>query len=107
LVKKGQRAYCIAIDLTLIPYHGEPYADEKEIVRGQPKSSTMHFHGYATVSIVHDNQRYVVAVRFVEKGESLEKIVAWLLNRLKSIGISIKRPLFMIKGFVQCPFSRR
>lgn len=27
-VKKGKRAYSIAIDLTLIPYHGHHYADE-------------------------------------------------------------------------------
>jgi len=31
----------------------------------------------------------VVALRFVEKDESMQAIVAWLLNRLKSIGISI------------------
>ncbi len=54
-VKKGKRTYFIAIDLTLIPYHGEHYADEKEIVRSQPKSGTTHFHGYATVSILHDD----------------------------------------------------
>jgi len=101
-VKKGKRAYYIAIDLTLIPYHGEPYADEKEIVRSQPKSGTTHFHGYATVSIVHDDQRYVVALRFVEKGESMATIVAWLLNRLKTIGISIKRAYFD-KGFCSVP----
>jgi putative transposase len=101
-VKKGKRAYYIAIDLTLIPYHGECYEDENEIVRSQPKSGTTHFHGYATVSIVHDNQRYVVALRFVEKGESMETIVAWLLNRLKSIGISIKRAYFD-KGFCSVP----
>jgi putative transposase len=101
-VKKGKRAYYIAIDLTLIPYHGEPYEDEKEIVRSQPKSGTTHFHGYATVSIVHDNQRFVVALRFVEKDESMQEIVAWLLNRLKSIGISIKRAYFD-KGFCSVP----
>jgi hypothetical protein len=42
---------------------------------------------------VHDDQRYVLALRFVEKGESMETIVAWLLTRLKSMGISIKRYL--------------
>jgi len=97
-IKKGKRAYSIAIDLTLIPYHGEHYADEKEIVRSQPKSGTTHFHGYATVSIVHDDQRYVVALRFVEKDESMQEIVAWLLNRLKSIEISIEYAYFD-KGF--------
>lgn len=101
-VKKGKRAYYLAIDLTLIPYHGECYEDEKEIVRSQPKSGTTHFHGYASVSIVHDHQRFVVALRFVEKGESMEEIVAWLLNRLKSIGISIKRAYFD-KGFCSVP----
>jgi hypothetical protein len=94
-VKNGKRAYWIAIDLTLIPYHGECYADEKEIVRSQQKSGTTHFHEYATVSIVHDDQRYGVALRFVEKGESMETIVDWLLNRLKSIGESTVK-----KGFL-------
>jgi hypothetical protein len=75
-VKKGKRSYYIAIDLTLIPYHGECYEDEKEIVRGEAKSGTTHFHGYATASIVHDHQRYVLALRFVEKGEHMETIVA-------------------------------
>jgi putative transposase len=101
-VKKGKRSYYIAIDLTLVPYHGECYEDEKEIVRSQAKSGTTHFHGYATVSIVHDNQRYVLALRFVEKGESMEKIVAWLLDRLKSIGISI-RCAYLDKGFCSVP----
>ena len=101
-VKKGKRSYYMAIDLTLIPYHGECYEEEKEIVRGQAKSGTTHFHGYATVSIVHDHQRYVLALRFVEKGESMETIVAWLLDRLKSMGISI-RCAYFDKGFCSVP----
>jgi len=101
-VKKGKRSYYVAIDLTLIPYHGEWYEDEKEIVRSQAKAGTTHFHGYATVSIVHDHQRYVLALRFVEKGEGMETIVAWLLNRLKSMGISI-RYAYLDKGFCSVP----
>lgn len=101
-VKKGKRAYYVALDLTLLPYHGECYEDEKEVVRSQAKSGTTHFHGYATVSIVHNKQRHVLALRFVEKGESLEKIVVWLLNRLKTMRISIKRAYFD-KGFCSVP----
>lgn len=101
-VKKGKRSYYIAIDLTLIPYHGDYYEDKNEIMRSTAKSGTTHFHGYATVSIVHDNQRYVLALRFVEKGESMETIVAWLLKRLKSIGISI-RSAYLDKGFCSVP----
>ena len=102
VVKKGKRSYSIAMDLTLIPYHGDHYEDEKEIIRSEAKSGTTHFHGYATVSIVHDHQRYVLALRFVEKGESMESIVAWLLNRLKSMGISI-RCAYFDKGFCSVP----
>jgi hypothetical protein len=101
-VKKGKRSYYVAIDLTLIPYHGKCYQEEDEIVRGEAKSGTTHFHGYATVSIVHDQQRYVLALRFVEKGESMETIVAWLLNRLKSMGISI-RYTYLDKEFCSVP----
>ena len=63
---KCKRDFNIAIDLTLIPYPGKPYEDKKEIVRGMPKSGTTHFHAYATVSIVRDDRRYVVALHFIE-----------------------------------------
>jgi hypothetical protein len=49
LFRKSRR---IAIDLTLIPYHGQPYQDEKEIYRSLPKSGTTHFHAYATAAVV-------------------------------------------------------
>jgi len=99
---KGKRDYSIAIDLTLIPYHGQPYEDEKEIVRGAPKSGTTHFHGYATVSIVHDDQRFVVALRFIEYGEEMADIVRWLIKRVKSLKIRIRR-VFLDKGFCSKP----
>ncbi len=99
---KGKQDYNIAIDLTLIPYHGQPYQDKNEIVRGAPKSGTTHFHGYATVSIVHDDRRYVVALRFVEYGEEMADIVRWLIKRLKSLKIGIRR-VFLDKGFCAEP----
>ena len=99
---KCKRDFNIAIDLTLIPYHGQPYADPKEIVRSAPKSGTTHFHGYATVSIVRDNRRYVVALRFIEYGEELADIVRWLLKRLKTLKFRIRR-VFLDKGFCSKP----
>lgn len=50
LTKKSRK---IAIDLTLIPYHGQPAFDKKEIYRSKPKSGTSHFHAYATAIVVH------------------------------------------------------
>ena len=97
-VTKGKVAYAIALDLTLIPYHGECHTDEHEIMRGQAKSGTTQFHGYATVSIVHNRQRYVVALYAVKKGEALQAIVRWLLNRLKTLGIRIQQA-YLDKAF--------
>ena len=99
---KGKRDYNFAIDLTLIPYHGQPYEDKKEIVRGAPKSGTTHFHGYATVSIVHDNQRFVVALHFIEYGEEMADIVRWLIKRVKALKFCIRR-VFLDKGFCSKP----
>ena len=99
---KCKRDFTIAIDLTLIPYHGTPYEDQKEIVRSLPKSGTTHFHGYATVSIVRDDRRYVVALHFIEYGEELAEIVRWLIKRLKTLKIRLRR-VFLDKGFCSQP----
>jgi len=101
-VWKCKRDFNIAIDLTLIPYHGQPYEDKKEIVRGMPKSGTTHFHSYATVSIVRDDRRYVVALRFIEYGEEMADIVRWLIKRLKALKFRIRR-IFLDKGFCSKP----
>jgi len=99
---KCKRDFNIAIDLTLIPYHGQPYEDQKEIVRALPKSGTTHFHGYATVSIVRDHRRYVVALHFIEYGEEMAEVVCWLIKRLKSLKFRIRR-VFLDKGFCSKP----
>ena len=99
---KCKRDFNIAIDLTLIPYHGQPYEDQKEIVRALPKSGTTHFHGYATVSIVRDHRRYVVALHFIEYGEEMAEVVRWLIKRLKSLKFRIRR-VFLDKGFCSKP----
>src|ERR1019366_10508187 len=57
----------LAIDLTLIPYHGQPFRDLDEIYRGQAKDGTSHFHAYASASVVKHGQRYSVALTGVTK----------------------------------------
>lgn len=99
---KGQRAYDLAIDLTLIPYHGQPQHDEHEVARGAAKSGTTHFHAYATVSIVHDKRRYVLAVMFVDKGTPMVTVVRQLLNRVKRLKIKVRR-VHLDKGFCSVP----
>ena len=46
-----QRRQRVAIDLTLIPYHGQPHRRVEEIYRGQAKSGTTHFHADTTAYI--------------------------------------------------------
>jgi putative transposase len=95
---KGKRSYALAGDLTLIPYHGQADQDNKEIVRGEAKSGTSHFHGYATISIVHNQRRYVLALTFVERGERMVNILRRLLNRVKRLKIKVRR-VYLDKGF--------
>src|SRR3954463_14350979 len=77
----------LAIDLTLIPYHGKPFRDLSEIYRGQAKDGTSHFHAYATAYVVRKGQRYTVALTGVQKGEALKDVVQRLLRQASRVGI--------------------
>jgi hypothetical protein len=88
----------IAIDLTLIPYHGQPARDQKEIYRGEPKSGTTHFHAYATAVVLHKGHRYTLALTHVESGEAMKDVVQRLLRIVRRRGVKIKL-LLLDKGF--------
>ena len=88
----------IAIDLTLIPYHGQPHRDQEEIYRSSPKSGTTHFHAYATVAVVHKGHRYTLALLHVEHGTKMKDVVQRLLKIVRSRGVKI-RYLLLDKGF--------
>lgn len=97
-VRAGKRSWVLAIDITLIPYHGQPAHDEREVLRAQSKSGTRHFHGYATVAIVHHRRRYNLALRLVEQHETMAQIVRDLLNRVKRLKIPVRR-VYLDKEF--------
>jgi putative transposase len=86
----------LAIDLTLIPYHGRPYPDE--IYRAQAKDGTSHFHAYATAYVVRKGQRYTVALTGVMKGESLKDVVQRLLRQAARVGVRSSL-LLLDRGF--------
>jgi len=88
----------IAIDLTLIPYHGQPFHDKKEIYRSAPKSGTTHFHAYATAAVVHKGHRYTLALTRVEQGEKMKPVVQRLLAIVRRRGVKV-RFLLLDKGF--------
>jgi hypothetical protein len=95
LLRRSRR---IAIDLTLIPYHGQPQSDKKEIYRSAPKSGTTHFHAYATAAVVHKGHRYTLALVHVEHGEKMKAVVQKLLKIIRSRGVKV-RFLLLDKGF--------
>src|SRR3954471_4116926 len=88
----------LAIDLTLIPYHGQPFRDLEEVYRGQAKDGTSHFHAYATAYVVRKGQRYTVALTGVKKGEPLDEVVKRLLRQAASVGVR-PRLLLLDRGF--------
>jgi len=88
----------LAIDLTLIPYHGQPFRDLTAIDRGQAKDGTSHFHAYATAYVIHKGQRYTVALTGVKKGESLKDVLQRLLRQAASVGVR-PRLLLLDRGF--------
>jgi len=93
-----KRRYPVAIDLTLIPYHGEPYRSPEEIYRGEPKSGTSHFHAYATAYVVREGRRFTVAVRRVLYGEPMKEVIQRLLQQAGRIGVK-PRYLLLDRGF--------
>lgn len=104
----------LAIDLILIPYHGEPLKDAREVYRGQAKSGTTHFHAYATAYVIKKGQRFTVALAYVRKGDDLAEVVKELLRQAAKAGVR-PRYLLLDRGFyavsvirylqaARCPF---
>lgn len=93
-----RKARMVAIDLTLIPYHGQPAYDEKEIYRSEPKSGTTHFHAYATAVVVHKGHRYTLGLTRVEYGEAMKDVVQRLVRIVRRRNVKIKF-LLLDKGF--------
>jgi putative transposase len=100
-----QRRYDTAIDLVEIAYHGQPSQVAAEVRRGPAKSGTTHRHAYATLAIVHDEQRYELALTFVWADETLVQVVERLLKRAWRFGLRIRRA-YCDKGFCSCAVFR-
>ncbi|MGE5532207.1 MAG: transposase, partial [Bacteroidota bacterium] len=93
--KRGQR---VAIDLTLLPYHGRPFREANELYRGQVKSGTTHFHAYATAYLVQKGQRATLALTWVRHKESLTAVLKRLLGWVSRAGVR-PRLLLLDRGF--------
>jgi DDE family transposase len=93
-----RRRQPLAIDLVLIPYHGQPLHAADEVYRGQPKSGTSHFHAYATAYVLRKGRRFTLALTAVRKGEHLEEVVKRLLRQAAKTGVK-PRYVLLDRGF--------
>lgn len=93
-----RRRQRLAADLTLIPYHGQPWHDRSEIYRSQAKSGTSHFHAYATLFLIARGQRFTLALTGVARGEALAEVLKRLLRQGARVGV---RPALLLldRGF--------
>jgi hypothetical protein len=99
LTARMRRVRCdIAIDLVLIPYHGQPAQDEQEIRRSQARDGTTHFHCYATAYMIFKDQRITLCMTFVRKNDTMPAILRRLFKRLDTLQLQVKK-LYLDKGF--------
>ena len=82
-----RRPQRLALDLTLLPYHGRPFQKESDMYRGHPKSGTSHFRAYGTACVVRHGQRFTAALTAAERGEPLAEVVRRLLRQAARGGV--------------------
>jgi hypothetical protein len=95
----------VAIDLVELPYYGQPHRREQELRRNQAKPGTTYFHCYATLAVVHNDQRYELALTFVQAKVSLTEVVLNLLKYARLLGLRIRRA-YIDKGFARVDIFR-
>jgi putative transposase len=88
----------LAIDLTLIPYHGRPQCDEDELYRGQAKSGTTHSHAYATAYLILRGRRVTLALAYVRAGQKMQGVLKRLMRLVRRTGVKVGL-LLLDRGF--------
>jgi Transposase DDE domain len=100
-----RRRQPLAIDLHLVPYHGQPLHSEDEVYRSKAKSGTSHFHAYATAYVIKKGRRYTVALSCVRKGQPLQEVIQELLRQAAKAGVR-PRYLLLDRGFCSVAILR-
>jgi putative transposase len=93
-----RRRQPLAIDLHLVPYHGRPLHEEREVYRSRAKDGTSHFHAYATAHVIRQGLRFTLALTAVRRGEPLPGVSGRLLAQAAQAGVR-PRYLLLDRGF--------
>lgn len=85
------KKFVFAIDYTMDPYYGDvDETNERYVIRGKHKKSTNSFYAYASISIVHNRNKYTLAVFPVEKGVKSWVYVKKCIEVVKQHNIQIE-----------------
>lgn len=82
-----RRRQPLAIDLTLLPDHGQPRHEAAEVYPSQAQRGTRHFHADATAYVLRTGQRFPVALDYVRPGDDLATVVTRLLRQAARAGV--------------------
>lgn len=93
-----RRRQPLAIDLVLIPYHGQPLHSPEEVYRSKAKSGTSHFHAYATAYVIQKGRRFTVALTPVARHDATPGVLKRLLREAARAGVR-PRYLLLDRGF--------
>jgi hypothetical protein len=93
-----RRRQPLAVDLVLVPYHGQPLHSADEIYRSQARDGTSHFHAYATAYVIRKGRRFTVALTAVAANDPLPEVLQRLLRQAARAGVR-PRYLLLDRGF--------
>jgi DDE family transposase len=93
-----RRRQPVAIDLHLVPYHGQPLRESAEVYRSHAKHGTSHFHAYATCYVIRRGLRFTVGLTAVRRGEPLPQVIRRLLAQAAKASVR-PRYLLLDRGF--------
>ena len=97
---------CIATDLNLIAYYGEPTPEEEPyIYRSKAKDGTCSFYAYATFYVIRKNKRVTIAITPVRSSDTTIAVITRLLDKIHTLDLKIKR-LYLDRGYFCVPVIR-
>lgn len=94
------RRFPVSVDLTDIPYHGEPDSSPDEIVQGQAKDGTTWKHRFATAYVSAEGARFTLCVFHIRAGIKPFQALTRILDRLSELELLDRIERVLIdKGF--------
>jgi putative transposase len=86
-----------AIDFVNIPYKKKK-KNSGDTIKTKPKQGTSRYFAYASIYLILNNKRYTLALKYVQKGETLKDTIDFLINEIETNGFKIKG-LYLDKQF--------